>query len=388
MRRKHLLLLLILPVLLSSSGCTATGSIWANYREIEQLQLIQTIGIDAEDGGVRLSISTGKPMEDEKPVRMAQTAPSLQIAMRRLQDSAASAALFYGHTRYVIVGQDAAEAGIAPYLDFVERDADMRLSAPMFIVYDATAEQAVMNTGDDKVDITESLNAMEVDVSRQGNGHAFTCAEIAQALASSGSALACAAVCAPSEEEDAGDTVLPYGYAILKDGRLIDFLNGDPVMGVNLLLNLGGNSDILLKNVEGSAVTVALDRSKAGFSPVWNDDGSLQRVEVTITAHAAITELAQPQRISDAAYLEQLDQALADTIRSWVEEILSRSQKLDADFLGIGQQIATQSPNKWAKIQSDWQTLLPETEFLISVTGSIERTFDLQNSISVTGGAS
>lgn len=388
MRRKHLLLLLILPVLLSTSGCSSSGSIWANYREIEQLQLIQTIGIDAESGGVRLSISTGKPMEDETPVRMAQTAPSLQIAMSRLQDCAASAALFYAHTRYIVVGQDAAKTGIAPYLDFVERDADMRLSAPMFLVYDATAEHAVMNAGGDKVDITENLRALELDVSRQGNGHAFTCAEIAQALAGSGSALACAIVCTPSEEEDAGDTVLPYGYAILKDGKLIDFLHGDPVMGVNLLLNLGGHGDILLETVAGGPVTVALDRSKADISPVWKDDGSLQRVEVTITAHAAITELAQPQRISDAAYLDQLDQALADTIRGWVEEILSQSQELGADFLGIGQQIATQSPNKWAKIQPDWQTLLPETEFLISVTGSIERTFDLQDSISVTGGAS
>lgn len=388
MRRKHLLLLLILPVLLSSSGCSSSGSIWANYREIEQLQLIQTIGIDAEPGGVRLSVSTGKPMEGEKPMRMAQTAPSLQIAMNRLQDDTASAALFYGHTRYVVVGQAAAEAGIAPYLDFVERDADMRLSAPMFIVSDATAEQAVMNTGDDKADITENLGAMELDVSRQGNGHAFTCAEIAQALASSGSALACAIVCTPAEEKDAGDTALPYGYAILKDGKLTGFLHGDPVMGVNLLLNLSGHGDILLENVDGAPVTVALDRSKAGISPVWNDDGSLQRIEVSITAHAAITELAQPQRISDAAYLEQLDQALADTIRGWVEEILSRSRELDADFLGIGQQIATQSPNKWAKIRADWPSILPEAEFLISVTGSIERTFDLQDSISVTGGAS
>lgn len=388
MRRKHLLLLLILPVLLSVSGCGRSGSIWANYREIEQLQLVQTLGIDAENGGARLSISTGKPLEDDKPVRITQTAPSLQIAMSRLQDYAASAELFYAHTSYVVVGQDAATAGVAPYLDFVERDADMRLSAPMFIVYDTTAEHAVTSAGGDKADITENLRAMQQDISRQGNGHAFTCAEIAQSLACSGSALACGIVCVPSEEEDAGDTVLPYGYAILKDGKLAGFLHGDPVPGVNLLLNLGGHSDILLEPVEGSPVTVTLDRSKADISPVWNDDGSLQCVEVTVTAHAAITELAQPQRISDAAYLNQLDQALADTIRGWVEVILSQSQTLGADFLGVGQQIAEKSPNKWAKIRADWPNILPETEFCISVTGLIERTFDLQDSVSVTGGAS
>ena len=60
MRRKHLLLLLILPVLLCSSGCSSSSSIWANYRQIEQLKLVQTLGIDAESNGVRLSFSTGK----------------------------------------------------------------------------------------------------------------------------------------------------------------------------------------------------------------------------------------------------------------------------------------------------------------------------------------
>ena len=388
MRRKHLLLLLILPVLLCSSGCSSSSSIWANYRQIEQLKLVQTLGIDAESNGVRLSFSTGKPMEGETPLRMSQTAPSLQLAMNLLQDYTADASLFYAHTRYVVIGQSAAEAGIAPYLDFVERDVDMRLSAPMFIIYNATAQEAVMNTGGDKVDITENLSAMELDVSRQGNGHAFTCGEIAQALASSGSALACAAVCAEAQEPDEGETLLPYGYAILKDGKLVDFLHGAPTIGVNLLLNLGGHGDVLLTDAQGTQVTVALDSSKADFSPVWNDDGSLKRVEVSISAHAAITELAMPQQISDAAYLEQLDQALANTIRGWVETILSQSQELRADFLGIGQEIATRSPNKWAKIRADWQNILPETEFLISVNGLIERTYDLQDSISVTGGAS
>lgn len=88
------------------------------------------------------------------------------------------------------------------------------------------------------------------------------------------------------------------------------------------------------------------------------------------------------------AYLDQLDQALADTLRGWIEAILSQSQALQADFLGIGQQIATQSPNKWAKIRPDWNGILPETVFRISVTGLVERTFDLQDSIGVTGGVS
>ena len=44
--------------LIALSGCSG-GSIYSNYREIEQLVVIQTMGIDKTDDGVCLSISSG-----------------------------------------------------------------------------------------------------------------------------------------------------------------------------------------------------------------------------------------------------------------------------------------------------------------------------------------
>ena len=153
MRHRRALALLLAAGMLCS-GCS-TGAISSNYRAVEDLELIQTIGVDRAPEGVCLSAATGKVGEGEAPKRMTQSGVSMLAALNQLQDRTPSAELFYAQTSYLLLGEEAAAAGgLAPLLDFIARDPDMRLSAPLFIVRGGTAQQAVMETGDDKTDVT------------------------------------------------------------------------------------------------------------------------------------------------------------------------------------------------------------------------------------------
>lgn len=189
MHRTQTLALLLAAGLLCS-GC-ASGAISSNYRPVEDLMLIQTIGVDHAPEGVCLSASTGRAGENEPPQRMTQTGETVLAALDRLQDRTPNAELFYAQTSYLLLGEEAAAAGeLTPLLDFIARNPDMRLSAPLFLVRGAAAQQAVMDTGDDRTDVTEALSALQKDTALSGASHAFSCADIARALAGSG----CAAV--------------------------------------------------------------------------------------------------------------------------------------------------------------------------------------------------
>ena len=189
MHRAQTLALLLAAGLLCS-GC-ANGAISSNYRPVEDLTLVQTIGVDRAPEGVCLSASTGRVGENEPPQRMTQTGETVLAALDRLQDRTPNAELFYAQTSYLLLGEEAAAAGeLAPLLDFIARNPDMRLSAPLFLVRGATAQQAVMDTGDDRTDVTEALTALQKDTALSGAGHAFSCADIARALAGSGCAAA------------------------------------------------------------------------------------------------------------------------------------------------------------------------------------------------------
>ena len=173
MRRRRALALLLAAGMLCS-GCS-TGAISSNYRPVEDLELIQTIGVDLVPEGVCLSAATGKAGEDEAPKRKTQAGVSMLAALDQLQDRTPSAELFYAQTSYLLLGEKAAAAGgLAPLLDFIARDPDMRLSTPLFIVRGGTAQQAVMETGDDKTDVTEALAALEKDIALDGASHAFS----------------------------------------------------------------------------------------------------------------------------------------------------------------------------------------------------------------------
>ena len=89
MRHRRALALLLAAGRLCS-GCS-TGAISSNYRPVEDLALIQTIGVDRAPEGVCLSAATGKACENEAPKRMTQSGVSMLAALDQLQDRTPSA---------------------------------------------------------------------------------------------------------------------------------------------------------------------------------------------------------------------------------------------------------------------------------------------------------
>ena len=96
---------LVLAALLT--GCSG-GSIYSNYRELEQLMVIQTLGFDRTSDGVRLSASSGSDSAggggggesgaeqsgSAGVARLAAEAPSFTLAEEKMQDYSAREDLF------------------------------------------------------------------------------------------------------------------------------------------------------------------------------------------------------------------------------------------------------------------------------------------------------
>lgn len=385
MRRRRALALLLAAGMLCS-GCS-TGAISSNYRPVEDLELIQTIGVDRAPEGVCLSAATGKAGEGETPKRMTQSGVSMLAALGQLQDRTPSAELFYAQTSYLLLGEKAAAAGgLAPLLDFIARDPDMRLSAPLFIVRGGTAQQAVMETGDDKTDVTEALAALEKDIALDGTSHAYACTDIARALAGSGCAVVGAVACVRTPDGEGGKLALaPAGYAIFRDGDYVGSIEPETARGASMLLSAAGHGDLAVTDRDGSTVMLTLDTCKASFRPVW-DGGTLARVDVTLKLRAGIAELRVPRRITARAYQDELNAALAALVTGWAEDVIAASQALGADFLGVGQALAVGGGRKWAAIRDDWPAVWQTVPVRVTVSADVGRTFDLRDGIDTSGG--
>lgn len=377
---------LLLP---SLTGCQ-NGSLYSNYREVEQLQVIQTLGVDhTKVGDVRLSISSGADIGGRAPSVMSVESPSISKAMEKLQDYASRDSLFFAHTHYLLIGEDAARKGTGEFLDFLERMPQMRTDVSLFITRESEAATLIAGAGDGQYDVTDELSSLEQDVQRLGGSRVYSCVEVSRRLAESGAALVCAI--APADTEGiifsggGGLSTLPAGYAVLKDGKLIGYISDDTSKGVNLLEGTLSSGPVAVWGEDGGIITLSVTGSSAKIKPVWREDGSLQALRVEAEISAAIQELENSAVSAQDDYLTQTAAQLAERARGWIAGVLAFSAEQGADFLALGQQIRRADPVKFASMPDAWPAILPHLAFDISVTASIQHGYENSGPINMTG---
>ncbi len=364
------------------SGCSSASY---GYRDISELQVIQTIGFDpAPGGGETVSVSSGEGETDQEPVRMSIDGASISGALERLQDFSVWEDIFYSDAGYILFGEDAAKDAL-PYIDFIGRSARIRFETPLFVVRGDTASKVVTEGGGDKSDITQLMTSVVRDIQRRNSCRIFSCGETAHRLLRDGATL----VCAIKPEQDLasdGDffNVLYDGYAILKEGRLEGYLSADTSQGAVLLLG----QPIYSQNLLSDGIVIQFSGGGATLRAVWGEDGSIAGVDVDVRVAAVILENSGLVHLSDPEVRAKLEDELAAKVSGWIEEVLQTSKQLEADFLGLGTRIELDSPRKWRNMPKSWEETLPELTFNVKCSASLTQSFFLDDPLYTKGGQS
>lgn len=347
------------------SGCSAR--LIGNYRSIEDLQVIQTLGLDGHGDSVTVSVSTGRDASDRGVVRMSAKGESVSGAMQRLQGYSVSDDLFFSNTGYILLGQEAA-LDAARYLDYIERSSSIRLDTPLFVVRGSDAASLVTGGGGEDGDITEIMSALELFIERRAEGYLPSCADIARSLSAGGAALACAIQ--PSMAPD-GDyiTAVSSGYAVLKDGRLCAYIDENCAVAVSIFQGSLGE-----KSIEVDGATIKLISCGAEFEPVWESD-SLRGLKISLDIHGSVIEAREERNLDDPDMRAALERELASRAAGWVSEVLSVSQRSGADFLGFGAELERRFPNRWKAISENWDELFPNLEIELSASARLLRSY-------------
>ncbi len=98
MRRALALGLCALQILL----LTGRGGVRTNYREVEQLLVVQTLGLDGKEGGVTLTLAA-KGDSEQGVRRMKAPGSSVTAAMDRIRASIYEEELFCAHAERLLV---------------------------------------------------------------------------------------------------------------------------------------------------------------------------------------------------------------------------------------------------------------------------------------------
>lgn len=349
------------------SGCSSL----LHPRQVEDLQLIQTIGFDGGVGDVTVSVSSGEASEDAVSAQLAARGASIQTAVQRLQGFSPREELFFAHIRYAVVGEACARGGITPVLDYFERSTQTQLSVPLFVVKGESAYALVAAPGGED-EITAALSSLEADTERLGSAHCFTALEIASRLNRSGAALACAIAPAAPEgsvpaAEDGDLLALETGYAVFRGDALCGFLDTDAALGADLLLGFTPQASYVLSDGNGGTVTVQLHAAKVSLSPVR--DGGEAAVRITVRVRAGVTESSGADT-ADREMLALLENELSRAVTAQIEAAAEASRTLDADFLELWRILPeVKNDGVLAALRADVQT-----------ESTLERSYDIYGS--------
>ena len=179
----------------------------------------------------------------EGPVRMSGSGATIADAAEDAAAHAAEEKVFCAHTGYVLLGEESAREDVTALLRWVCRSREIRMDVPLLIVRGASAEQALLESGSERVGAAELLDAIASSAPERLGGELPSVARIAGRLESGGCAFAAAVACTPSSELEGGErpmTLAPAGLAVLKEGKLAAFLDPDDAVGADLLLGARG----------------------------------------------------------------------------------------------------------------------------------------------------
>lgn len=412
--KRFLSLLITMCALPALSGCS---SIYSNYREIQQLMVVQTMGIDREKGGVQVSMAAAAEASGGGPRRMSAQGSTITAAIDRAHKLSYEEEIFFSHVNHLLVGEAAAEEGLDAFLDYVSQSPTMRIDIPLYIVRGSTANQAVMEVGDSSKGISEVMQTVHESFASPSNSRVFTVADTINSLLRYGSALVCAVECVPSSEsvspgksasaqgggeqnaqqgeeqnpqqeegqnaqdKTQGETPLmavPAGYAVIRDGKLCKFIEPEEAAAVGLLTGSLPITDITVTDRNGKDASLELNQGSAEITPVWGGKGQLKGLNIQAQVSASVLETDNWQQGSSNEYINHLTAQLESAVSQRLSSLLRTSMKLKADFLGLAGRVERKSPENYRLMSQRFSELLPGLELQITVSGQLSHTNDMK----------
>lgn len=422
--KRYISILIVISSLLSLSGC---GGIHTNFREIQQLLVIQTLGLDWEEGGVRVSMAAAAEASGSGPRRMSATGGTINTAIDRAYELSYEESIFFSHVNHILIGEAAAMEDMDGFLDYLCQSPELRIDIPLYIVREGTAEQAVMEVGDGSRGISEVMQAVAEIFATPSDSRVFTVADTISSLERYGSALVCAIRCEPGSESsgpqasgDSGgqeasgeqETKTPVGgedsgteedsdgdeardsassaqgdspimagiagYGVIREGQLCKYLEPELSVAVGLMTGTVPISFVAVKDMDGQACSLEVYEGSARLEPVWAGPGELKGLELQVEVTASVMATGPSHSSRSEEYINYLTGQLESAVSRQLSSLLQSSMQLKADFLGLAGRVERSSPENYRLMDRDFTEVLPSLELQISVSGRLSHTNDMK----------
>lgn len=363
------ILLLLAAYTILLAGC------W-NYREIEKMAIVSGVAIDkGENDKVLITVEiigvrSSKGDSTTQPIYIQASGESFFDAVRRLI-IVQGKKLYWSHTKVAIVSKAIAAEGISKYLDFLNRDAEVRRDMWIVMSREKTANE-IFNIKP----ITESIVSMEIDNAMRSGDYIsrYPNMELYQLMDDLANEKAAAVMPTIRIIEIKGiPSITISGTAVIKGNKLIGYLDEYESKSLLWIRDKLKGGLFVVRNIgkEKSPVTLEISKSKTDIKPEIESSNIVMNIKVDIdTSIGGIIGEEDFISVSGRQYLKQEAER---QIREELEAIIKKAQKqFKADIFGFGLKVRRSMPQVWKSVKKDWEDFFTDINCNININVNID----------------
>lgn len=366
-----ILILLILP------GC------W-NSRELDMLSIVNALGIDrTEDGQISLTFEILKPPNikgassqepgAEKAVWIVTAKGQTIFEAIRNSTMKIERRPYFAHNKIIIIGEEAAQEGIAPLLDLYLRDPELRERVLILIARGKARDILDTEHPQEKIP-AKAIEGLIKSTTAASFLPKVTLYDLAKVLVSQTSDPFIPGI--KLMETDEGNTVRRMKLdetAIFKEDKLIDWLDHKETRGVLWVLGEVKSGIVVIQSPKGEDEKVALEivRATSKVKPEIIEEKLVVNVEVKVEGN--IGEQQSHIDLTKPAIIKELEERKTEVILEEITSALQKTQKLGVDIFKFGEEVHRKFPQEWPKYEENWDEEFKNLEVNVSVEVEIIR---------------
>lgn len=374
--KKIILILIIFLTLLSTSGC------WDNL-EINDRNFVTAISIDknsnqtSEDKlkkensyNIGFSVANLKAFfsgEGEPSFLFTATGSSLIDVITHLMNTT-NRYIHLDHAKTIIISDELAEDpdSLKEILDGFERNPHISRRTNVLISNNAKAEDVISVKSEVFGQIGFYIDTLLHANNKPASFNPETLGEFLQRLHTYNNALIPRITVS---DED----ILLNGSAVIKDYKLIGFLNGIDTRSIMFI-----NNEVKIEEInilyEDILIPFHITYSKAKKSLVQKDDKIKVIIDIDMEGDILQYKMDTKDSLFDNKKLESIEKEINKTIKEEIEDTVSKLQyEYNVDLINVGDYISKYKPKLWKELENNWDDKFKQIAIEINVDAKIRR---------------
>lgn len=349
--RKVILVFFIFNLTITCSGC------W-NYREINEMAIVAGIAIDKKHGSnsylttieiIRAEHSTSGG--SIKPKVYEGSGETVFEAIRDLIPKLGRKA-FWSHAKVAIISKEIAENDIAPVLDWLYRDQELRRNIYLFVSRESTAAEIL--SSNPELDNTVSYNLTSTIKNQKGSNRypKVELGDVVQNFSKEEKSMLLPAI---RHDPDNPSQSEIWGSAVLKGKKVVGYLSGDDTFNALWIQNKLKTGVFVVQNLTkpGDRVTFEIFNNSTR-TKAYKSDKSMELV-VEVNPDVSFAEVMGDIQFSKGQELknikEKLDKEISDRLSRTINKVKEEDK---ADVFNFSNKARIYEPKFYRKVAASW----------------------------------